>query len=261
MHDSVTARKVIDELLPERLERLRRASGVPVVFGGATRGPNLVLDRLVGTFGDSLRGLAVQPGRGLGGRVLRQRMPLRVNDYATTLAITHEYDHMVVDAERLTSLVAVPVLVYGEVRSVIYGAVRDHYPIGDRALRTATIVASQLQQDVEQRLDDAARPVEALAELAAIIEHTDDPRLRARLSRIHRDLSERPVRTEATPTLAPREIDTLRLVEVGASNLEIATRLGLSPETVKAYLRSAMRKLGVHNRTAAAHRARATGNL
>jgi LuxR family transcriptional regulator, regulator of acetate metabolism len=31
-------------------------------------------------------------------------------------------------------------------------------------------------------------------------------------------------------------------VDVGASNLEIAVRLGLSPETVKAYLRSAMRK-------------------
>jgi hypothetical protein len=42
----------------QRLERLRRVSGMPVVFGGAVRdsagGPRLVLDRLVGTFGNSL---------------------------------------------------------------------------------------------------------------------------------------------------------------------------------------------------------------
>jgi LuxR family transcriptional regulator, regulator of acetate metabolism len=43
----------------------------------------------------------------------------------------------------------------------------------------------------------------------------------------------------------------LRLVAVGAGNREIAARLGPSPETVEAYLRSASRRLGVHNRTAA----------
>ncbi|HJQ47041.1 MAG TPA: helix-turn-helix transcriptional regulator [Amycolatopsis sp.] len=61
--------------------------------------------------------------------------------------------------------------------------------------------------------------------------------------------------------LASREIDALRRVAVGASNVEIAARLGLSPETVKAYLRTAMRKLDVHNRTAAAHAAREAGAL
>lgn len=54
---------------------------------------------------------------------------------------------------------------------------------------------------------------------------------------------------------------TPRLAAVGASNREIAAELGLSAETVKAYLRGAMRKLGVHNRTAAVHAARSTGAL
>jgi hypothetical protein len=71
-----------------------------------------------------------QPGKGLGGSVLRHRAPLRVNDYVTTSAVTHEYDQAV-RAERFTSVFAVPVLVWGEVRGVLYGAVPNRRP--DRA--------------------------------------------------------------------------------------------------------------------------------
>ncbi|MGF7236016.1 MAG: response regulator transcription factor [Frankia sp.] len=45
----------------------------------------------------------------------------------------------------------------------------------------------------------------------------------------------------------------------GLSNAETAERLAVRPETVKAYLRSAMHKLGVRNRTAAANIARVHG--
>ena len=144
---------------------------------------------------------------------------------------------------------AVPVLVWGDVRGVLYGAVRDRRPIGDRTVQSAVAVAAELRSDVEGRL----RRGGALAELAAVIREMKDPELRARLVRVQRELSPAP---PLKSVLAPREIDTLRLVEVGAGNQEIAARLGLSVETVKAYLRSAMRKLGVHNRTAAAHQAR-----
>jgi hypothetical protein len=72
---------------------------------------------------------------------MRHRVPLRVNDYATTTAITHEYDSMVVHTERLTSVCAVPVVIDGDVRSVLYGAVRDRRPIGDRVL-DATMIAT-----------------------------------------------------------------------------------------------------------------------
>ncbi|WP_433296963.1 helix-turn-helix transcriptional regulator [Pseudonocardia sp. CA-142604] len=269
MDNGFAAQQLIAELLPERLERLRKVTGVPVVLGGATRhgadGVQLVLDRLMGTFGDSLRGLVVHPGKGLGGCVLRRRAPLRVNDYATTMAITHEYDQAV-QAERLTSVFAVPVLLWGEVRSVLYGAVRDRRPIDDRTVRSAVVVADQLQRDVENRLrrnpgETAHRARGALAELAAVIRDTTDPGMRARLVRIQQDLSGQSMRIEVKSILAPREIEVLRLAEVGASNLEIAARLGLSLETIKAYLRSAMRKLAVHNRTAAAHRARLNGML
>uniref|UniRef100_UPI001E3BBBF9 helix-turn-helix transcriptional regulator n=1 Tax=Streptomyces sp. DH12 TaxID=2857010 RepID=UPI001E3BBBF9 len=48
--------------------------------------------------------------------------------------------------------------------------------------------------------------------------------------------------------LAPREVDVLACVAAGATNGAAAGRLGLTAETVKAYLRSAMRKLGARTR-------------
>jgi DNA-binding CsgD family transcriptional regulator len=203
---------------------------------------------------------------GLGGIVLCRHVPLRVQDYATTMAITHDFDHLVVGAERLTSILAVPVLVRGVVRGVLYGAVRDRQPLTDGAVRAATVLASQLQRDVEERLSrssiEAARgSSDPLADLAAVIGEIDDLGLRTRLVSIQERLTGQPTAEESKRCLSRREVDTLRLVEVGATNLEIAARLGLSLETVKAYLRSAMCKLEVHNRTAAAHQGRIRGEL
>jgi DNA-binding CsgD family transcriptional regulator len=61
--------------------------------------------------------------------------------------------------------------------------------------------------------------------------------------------------------LAPREVEALGHVAVGLTNGEVAAAMGLSTETVRAYLRSAMRRLDVHNRTAAVHAARQLGLL
>ncbi|MET9191242.1 helix-turn-helix transcriptional regulator, partial [Streptomyces tendae] len=63
------------------------------------------------------------------------------------------------------------------------------------------------------------------------------------------------------PRLAPREVDVLACVAGGATNGEAAERLGVGPETVKSYLRSAMRKLGARTRTEAVASARRTGWL
>ncbi|NEB58243.1 helix-turn-helix transcriptional regulator, partial [Streptomyces diastaticus] len=61
--------------------------------------------------------------------------------------------------------------------------------------------------------------------------------------------------------LAPREVDVLACVAAGATNGAVAERLGVGPETVKSYLRSAMRKLGARTRTEAVAVARRTGWL
>ncbi|MGW1274998.1 response regulator transcription factor, partial [Streptomyces sp. NPDC002491] len=61
--------------------------------------------------------------------------------------------------------------------------------------------------------------------------------------------------------LAPRELDVLACVAAGATNGATAERLGLRVETVKGYLRSAMRRLGAHTRGEAVVAARRAGLL
>ncbi|UQU68472.1 LuxR C-terminal-related transcriptional regulator [Couchioplanes caeruleus] len=51
------------------------------------------------------------------------------------------------------------------------------------------------------------------------------------------------------------------MVAVGYSNAETARRLGVLPETVKSYLRNAMRKLGTHGRMETVVTARRLGFL
>ncbi len=285
MVDDVAAGNVIDRLLSERLWRMQRVTGLPVAFGGpaeaAAGGRRIVLTRLSGTLGGSLRGLTVATGRGLGGLVLRDRAAQRVRDYASAGAITHEFDAIVVGEERLTSMLAVPVTVDGTVRAVLYAAVREPAPIGDRAVGAAMVVADHLAKDLAALLSDPARPAHArpahampasgppalplpdaraaLAELAALIPAVGDPELRERLARLHGALGGSalaPRCNAQAAVLAPREREVLRIAAVGATNVEIAAELGLSPQTVKAYMRAAMHKLGVHNRTAALHAAR-----
>src|SRR5665647_3306248 len=68
-------------------------------------------------------------------------------------------------------------------------------------------------------------------------------------------------RCEAMELLSKREIEVLHLIAAGLTNREIATRLYLSPYTVKAHARSIYDKLDAHSRTQAAARARELGIL
>ncbi|MFB6960125.1 response regulator transcription factor [Streptomyces sp. NPDC056309] len=263
------------------LVRLRRATGLPVAFGGLIEPgrPRVRISELTGTTTLALRALAVSSGNGLGGKAVALARPCAVTDYSLSPRISHEYD-VPVAAEGLRSVLAVPVVVRRRVRGVLYGALRTAQPLGDRTLSAAVEAARDVEQALvaeEQARDllaaSRAAPVpdpadgvaweqvrEAHAALRALAPRISDPGLRAELLNACGLLT-----TAATPvagvSLAPREIDVLTCVAAGATNAAAAARLGLSPETVKSYLRAAMRKLGAHTRGEAVATARRAGVL
>ncbi|KNE79727.1 MULTISPECIES: LuxR C-terminal-related transcriptional regulator [Streptomyces] len=335
------------------LLRLRRASGLPVAFGGLlVDGTRLRIGELSGASTGSLAGLSVTTGNGLGGKALALSRPVTVTDYPASRTISHEYDGAVA-AEGLRAVLAVPVIVGRRVRGVLYGALRQPVPLGDRTLHAAMGAARELERtlavrDEAQRLlaegrtgtaraagpagagpagvfagpgraADAAgagagalggpgvpggpglpggpggpdgfggpggpgdpdgaggvmsgaaweRVREAHARLRALAPRVADPELRDEVLAVCERLAEAGSAEPAADRrgapggtgLAPRELDVLACVAAGATNADAAERLGVRPETVKAYLRSAMRRLGAHSRLEAVVAARRAGLL
>ncbi|MFB7245745.1 helix-turn-helix transcriptional regulator [Streptomyces populi] len=268
------------------LVRLRRATGLPVAFGGLVDpGGRLVrISELSGTATPALSALAVSSGNGLGGKAVALARPCAVSDYPASRQISHEYDTAVA-TEGLCSVLAVPVVVRRRVRGVLYGALRTARPLGDRALGAAVAAARDVEQalvvrDEARDLLDAVRgpgPAagaakdaaweevrEAHGALRALAPRIADPRLRAELLSVCGRLAGAVAPSAGAPRevgLAPREVDVLACVAAGATNAAAAERLGLRPETVKGYLRSAMRRLGAHTRLEAVVAARRAGVL
>ncbi|MFF5924008.1 LuxR C-terminal-related transcriptional regulator [Streptomyces flavochromogenes] len=270
--------------MPERMEtaelraallRLRRASGLPVVFGGLLQdGRPMRIGETCGAVTPALHGLAISTGSGLGGKCLALSRPCAVTDYPSARHITHEYDGPVA-AEGLRSVIAVPVVVRRKVRGVLYGALRDALPIGERVFDAAVAAARDVEQalavrDEVGRLDTAPAPGpsweevrQAYGELRELAPQVPDPELRERLLAVCGRLETASGTPRDLPgvALTPRETDVLAAVASGATNAAAASRLGLRPETVKGYLRSAMRKLGAHTRLEAVVAARRAGAL
>ncbi|MFF9277439.1 helix-turn-helix transcriptional regulator [Streptomyces griseosporeus] len=263
------------------LARLRRATGLPVAFGGLVDPGRrqMRISELSGNATVALRALAVTSGSGLGGKAVALARPCAVTDYSASRQISHEYDAAVAE-EGLRSVLAVPVVVRRRVRGVLYGALRTAQPLGDRTLSEAVAAARDVEQALVVReeagdLLAAARPEpaaragssaaaweqvrEAHAALRALAPRIADPGLRAELLAACGLLA--PAGAASAVSLAPRELDVLACVAAGATNAATAQRLGLRPETVKSYLRSAMRKLGAHTRGEAVAAARRAGLL
>ncbi|MYS24532.1 MULTISPECIES: helix-turn-helix transcriptional regulator [unclassified Streptomyces] len=287
---------------------MRRSGLLPVAFGGLVGGPApgavagagsgsgagagqpagpgaraFRITELSGAATEELRGLGIVSGTGLGGKTLAMGRPFAVTDYRSSRAISHEYDGAVA-AEGLRSVLAVPVVVHRRVRGVLYGALRQPYALGDRALDVALDAARELEQSLAVR-DEAHRLLsfaqapptadpkaweevrEAHTELRALAVRIPDARLRQELLSACARLASAaapeaaPARPGPPAQLTPRELDVLCSIASGATNTAAAARLRLRPETVKSYLRSAMRKLGAHTRLEAVVAARRAGLL
>ena len=276
------------DALNSTLRSLRSQSAVPVLFGGESTAQTMRLSSFIGMRTNAMRGLDVEYGRGLGGRVMHNRRPAVVEDYTECEAITADYRDAV-NRESLRTIIAVPVVVGDESRAVIYGALRSVTEMGDRVTRFFHSAARELatefrvRDDVDRRLSMAevarsetrygleATDREQLrqlhGELRAIAAELDDPALKGRLLAAGTALAGvgRPEDEEAPSVnpvrLSPREIDVLSQVALGCSNSEAGARLSLSAETIKAYLRNIGAKLETRTRMESVARARLLGLL
>lgn len=278
------------QILERAVADLVRRTRFPLAFGGLTQNDDSIhVTSIFGARTHALDGLVVEASRGLGGRALVEKRPRLALDYRSSRSITHDYDRAVL-GEGIATLFAIPVLVGGQARGVIYCGSWAESPVGDVVARPAFGVAEELstelriRDEVERRLSQvtrgAQRPAEVVpmaasareelrqsyAELRSIGSVVDDPSIRARLARLEKRLAalsqdgDEPV-IELDVRLSPREIDVLACAALGATNAEIASTLGLKEGTIKSYLQSAMAKLDASTRHAAVTTARRAGLL
>ncbi|RZT25620.1 LuxR family GAF modulated transcriptional regulator [Mycobacterium sp. BK558] len=264
------------DALRAALRRMAAEGAAPVLFAGEVHRETLLLSEFVGTRTGNLRGLAVQSKSGLGGASMVAGRPMSVADYRNAATITHDYDAPVL-SEGIRSVLAVPVLVDGQTRAMLYAAHRSGSPFGGRAADLLVSSAHSLAEELrirdevdrrlrlrETQLAGAAgagteRIREVHAELRGLAASSPLPlqnRLRELADRLAGALATAP--PGAAP-LSPRELDVLAQVALGCTNSEAAQRLSLRPETVKSYLRSAAAKLGAHTRHESVSKARRAG--
>lgn len=270
-----------EEAIRVALTSLKTATGIPVTMYASLLADNrLQITQWVGLRTPALHNLIIEPGVGVGGRVVSTRRPVGVSDYTRASVISHEYDRAIQD-EGLHSIVAVPVIVQREIRGVLYVGVHSPVRLGDKVIEEVTMTARSLEQDLA--VNSALRRTEGgragaskqgrvmngaeweqvrstHSKLRMLANRVDDESLRKELE-VLCDQMVSPVRVKQSTKLSARELDVLSCVALGHTNVEAAEEMGIGAETVKSYLRSVMRKLGAHTRYEAVNAARRIGAL
>jgi DNA-binding CsgD family transcriptional regulator len=276
------------------LAAVRSRAGVDAAFAARVQpdGKAMTILQVCGGLTRSLSGLTIASGAGLGGKSLVLGRPVQVDDYLTARGITHNYDQAVTQ-ERLQTVAALPVRVANIPRYVVYVGTRGEKSLGDRWLDALAPLMRDLEheiavsEEVERRLrsltpavpaprQDPGRSVlsagelrEVAGELAELAGAVRDDAVRERLQALHdrfapcehEELMRRDRDQAADVGLTPREVAVLEQVALGGTNADVAAALGLLHNTVKSYLKSAMRKLGASNRVQAIVEARSLGIL
>ncbi|WP_434810142.1 LuxR C-terminal-related transcriptional regulator [Microbacterium sp. bgisy189] len=274
------------DLLARAVGAMATRTGFPVAFGGFEHDDTVEVTSVAGARTPYIDGLVVHATRGLGGRALVEHRPRLALDYKSSRHITHDYDRAIL-GEGISTLFAVPVMVAGRARGVLYAGAWGQTQLGDQAARSALSVASdfavelRVRDEVQRRLAlvSPAAPAqtvlpgstqeslrELFAELRGISADVRDAGIRARLQRLERRMAgltqEEPPADELLDVrLSPREVDVLACAALGSTNAEIAATLVLREGTVKSYLQSAMSKLDASTRHAAVAKARRAGLL
>ncbi len=260
------------ELVKSALRVMGSKVLVDVIFGGLLDGNELFITDQHGGRTRSVLGQRVRVGEGLGGQAMQRSQPLGVANYLESDKITHMFDS-VIRTEGLCTMAAVPIVVRGASRGVLYASTRDRYHLGPSILRefqqAAAAISYELQvrDEVDRRLSmlrvadsadigkdqDLTESVREIhAELISMSQLADDKQFSDRLYELAMTLS--PV--QATPgatsiKLSKRQTDVLSQVALGCEYAEVGRRLGLQLVTVRSYMRAIMAKLEARNRVEA----------
>ncbi|EGD54415.1 regulatory protein LuxR [Gordonia neofelifaecis NRRL B-59395] len=267
-----------DELarqLRRPLERLRRRTGASLAFAGrvvpaAHDDHAIELSYFDGDVVGPLRGVQLDYGHGLGGRVLTRRRATALHDYVQSPLITHTYD-AIIRAEQLYSMVAAPIIVGRKHVGVLYAARRGPQHQLDTSLDAVTDEARAVEQQLTVaevlgaiRTDDEERELSAwrsrvqdsYAQLRGLAADVEDPAVRARMLEIANQLAGDAPEPELTVRLTAREQDVLSLLGAGLTNPAIAERLGIGLHTVKGHVKALLVKLDASSRFEAVVNAR-----
>ena len=262
------------ELLRRAARNLRARGRIPVVFGGFRDQRGIRVTTTYGAVTAKLTTIVVRPDRGLGGRCWSSGQPQAVIDYARATGITHDFDPQIL-GEGITGLAVAPVVVQNRIAGLLYAGYRtEPGPAIDLDMlgHEADLIAQELL--VRDRVDERIRAMgvldtrpanrsadldlgELTARLRLLAARTTDPETAREL----RDLLDPRSSCTQERQLTTRQVDVLALVGLGLTNESIASSLGLSPLTVKSYLRSAMARLDAQTRYQAVIEARRLGIL
>lgn len=166
-----------------------------------------------------------------------------------------------------------PSAALAEGRAALAAAAGRHREAADEAARAASLrraggclhralLADERELAARVALVTSEEQVRELRRrLVAVAGEHDDLGATWDAARVRGVAARLPGPAEGVAELSPRERDVLRLVAAGLTNREVGERLFISPKTVGLHLGNAMRKLGVHTRTAAARCAADAGLL
>ena len=135
--DREAAFRTILQVLPE-------AVGMDVAFVAECETTDeMVITQIAGNRSDSLQGLLIPKGFGLGGKVFALGEPHWVDDYSTSPSISHHFDSPV-QREGLRSVIAAPMWHGERLLGVLYVAQRRPIIIGGRVVEAVETAASQM---------------------------------------------------------------------------------------------------------------------
>ncbi len=132
----------------------------------------------VGTRTDAYIGVGIQPGKGIGGKVLDTRQPFVTSDYLNDPRLSHDYNALA-EQEGFVGNMAVPLLRNGEILGVLWVVNRSPRPFTPRHQAILTKLANQAAIAVHharlyQAASHQAQRLRTVAELGRMLVSTLD---------------------------------------------------------------------------------------